>query len=114
MVAMRPSSHAATPRPYTRLPFYTNMNLCDRFASLSLTPRAHVSLRTEAHSLHLSDAADSWYAVGGAFERESFGYSARPSGGSTDFANLVDVSGQIRLHRTVTVNLYAGRRSAAQ
>jgi hypothetical protein len=97
-----------TPRPYARFPFYTNMNLRDQFVSLSLTPHDRVALRTEAHSLHLSDAADNWYAGGGAFEPGSFGYSARPSGGSNDFANLVDLSGQIRLHRTVTVNAYAG------
>ena len=97
-----------TPRIYARFPFYTNMNLRDRFVSLSLTPHARVALRTEAHSLRLSDAADAWYAGGGAFEPGSFGYSARPSGGSNDFAKLVDVSGQIRLHRTATVNVYAG------
>ncbi len=96
-----------TPRPYARFPFYTHMNLDDRFVSVSLSPTQRIGVRAEAHRLRLTDRADGWYAGGGAFEDTSFGYGMRPSNDENDLGALFDVSAQVRLQTTLTVNGYA-------
>ena len=104
-----------TPRPYARLPFYNLMNADDVFASVVLRPGPRVSVRADAHRLRLAEAADLWYAGGGAFEDgPSFGYAGRPSGGARALATLADVSVDARLTPRLTVSAYAARASAGE
>jgi hypothetical protein len=57
--------------------------------------------------LNLTNARDLWYVGGGAFQRQSFGYTGRPSGGQKKFANVVDLSVDYQLNLQTTVTLYA-------
>jgi hypothetical protein len=81
-----------TPRIYARFPFYNQMNSQDIFAQLRLKPHARLSLRTDIHYLRLSNARDLWYQGGGAFQKTSFGYVGRPSGGKKTLGTLFDLS----------------------
>ena len=95
-----------TPRLYARFPFYNLMNLEDAALSLIVRPGARLTLRAEAHSLRLSESADLWYAGGGAFESETFGYAGRPANGASDLATLFDLSADLRVTDNVSVNAY--------
>lgn len=97
-----------TPRIHSRFPFYNLMNLEDLSGSLILRPGSRVTVRGDARALRLSNAADLWYAGGGAYEEESFGYSGRPSGGSRDLATLLDASVELRLTPRATITAFLG------
>ncbi|MEW6206943.1 MAG: alginate export family protein [Acidobacteriota bacterium] len=81
-----------TPRVYARFPFYNLMNIEDTFAQLRLKPHERLSLRTDIRYLRLSDEKDLWYVGGGAFQKNSFGYVGRPSGGNRSLGTLFDLS----------------------
>jgi hypothetical protein len=98
-----------TPRIYARMPFFTTMNLEEAFGSLALRP-GKVVLRADVRLLRLSEAADLWYAGGGAFEAESFGYAGRPAVRRT-LATLTDLSLEWRPKTSIAVTLYGGRAS---
>lgn len=98
-----------TPRIYARMPFYNAMNLDDVFASLALR-YTRATLRIDLHGLRLSEPADLWYQGGGAFERQTFGYTGRASGGSRGLATLLDVGGDVRLG-ALTLSAYAAHAS---
>lgn len=95
-----------TPRPYARFPFFNLMNLEEAFLSLRLTPARTLALRSDLHLLRLSAAEDLWYSGGGAFEPTSFGYAGRPSGGGRNLARLLDLSAELRLAPTTSLNGY--------
>ncbi len=98
-----------TPRIYARFPFFTQLNLSDAFVQAILRPSPQWTLRADFHQLRLADAADLWYAGGGAFQdRPSFGFGGRPSGGSGDLARLVDFSATYRPRRDTDLTLYLG------
>ena len=97
-----------TPRLHARFPFHNLMNVQDVWGSVQLRPAARVSLRTELHALRLAARRDLWYAGGGAFEQESFGYAGRPSSGAASLATLWDLSADVRLTRQLTSTLYLG------
>jgi hypothetical protein len=96
-----------TPRPFARFPLYNLMNNEDAFAQLTLSPRQKLTLRTEAHSLNLASANDLWYIGGGAFQKQSFGYTGRPSGGHKRFAVVFDLSADYQLDSQTTLTFYA-------
>lgn len=97
-----------TPRVYARFPFFNLMNNEDAFAELSLSPARRLKIRTDGHTLKLSNAADLWYQGGGAYDNVSFGYSGRISNGKRSLANLFDVSADVELSKTSSVTGYAG------
>lgn len=97
-----------TPRVYARFPFFNEMNNRDLFAELILRPGKNLMLRTDVHGLWLSDSHDLWYTGGGAFQPWTFGFSGRPSNGSTNFANLYDVSADYQFTHGITLGLYFG------
>lgn len=101
-----------TPRPYARFPIHNLMNLEQRQLSLTLRPHPKATLRADVSALRLAERRDLWYQGGGAFERGSFGYAGRPSGGQRDFATLVDLSADLRLTRRVSLNGYVARAGA--
>jgi hypothetical protein len=70
-----------------------------------------LSLRSEAHSVSLASAKDLWYIGGGAFQKETFGFTGRPSGGQKRFANVFDLSADYQLDSQTTLTFYlAGAR----
>jgi hypothetical protein len=81
-----------TPRIYARFPFYNLMNNEDLFVQLRLKPHARLALRADARHLRLSNEKDLWYVGGGAFQKNTFGYVGRPSGGGRSLGALFDVS----------------------
>ena len=81
-----------TPRLYARMPVYNLMNNRDLFAQLMLKPSRKLSLRLDWHMLWLTKSEDFWYAGGGAFNHNSFGYIGRPSGGSKRLMDVLDLS----------------------
>ncbi len=97
-----------TPRIYARFPFFNQMNNEDAFAQLRLKPHAKFSLRADVHRLRLSSAKDLWYAGGGAFQAQTFGYAARPSGGRQSLGTLADVSIDYNVTARTTLTCYLG------
>ncbi|HMV87356.1 MAG TPA: alginate export family protein [Blastocatellia bacterium] len=95
-----------TPRPYARFPFYDLVNNEDTFAQLRLKPHAKVSLRTDVHHLRLSNAKDQWYLGGGAFQKNTFGYTGRPSNGQKTLGTLVDFSLDYAVTPTTALTFY--------
>ncbi len=98
-----------TPRVYARFPFFNMMNNRDGFGELVLRPSGKVVLRTDVHSLWLANRQDLWYSGGGAFQPWTFGYTGRPSNGSTGLATLFDVSVDYSVNRHAAVGTYYGR-----
>lgn len=103
-----------TPRPYARFPFYDMQNMADAYGSLTLRPSPRVTLRSEVHALRLANAADLWYLGGGAFQRKSFGYQGRASGGERALSVLADVSADVRVTPDFTVSAYLSRATAGE
>lgn len=97
-----------TPRIYARTPIYNSMNNDDLFASLILRPNPKLSARLDARRIRLSDSRDLWYSGGGAFQDQSFGYAGRPSGGSKNLGNLLDISLDYNVSPQSAVGLYFG------
>lgn len=97
-----------TPRVYARFPFYNAMNSSDAFVQFSFKPASKLTLTSEIHRLGLTEDSDLWYAGGGAFEKASFGYAGRPSGGSSDFATTIDASLDWAATPKTSVTFYVG------
>jgi hypothetical protein len=97
-----------TPRIYARFPFFNLMNLRDTFVMLILRPGRAFNVRADAHDLRLSNRNDLWYAGGGAFQPQTFGYTGRPSGGNRGLANLYDVSVDYRAGARLLLTGYFG------
>ena len=97
-----------TPRVYARFPFFNLMNLEDVFAQLMLKPQAKLGLRADARHLRLSSAQDQWYLGGGAFQADTFGYTARPSGSKRTLGTLVDLSVDYNLTPRTALTFYLG------
>jgi hypothetical protein len=99
-----------TPRPYAQFPFYNLMNGDDRFIQLLLFRATdRVSLRADFHWLRLTEAADLWYAGGGATNERIFGFSGVPARGGRDLARVLDLGLTARLHAKITAYAYFGR-----
>ena len=65
-----------------------------------------MSLRADVHQLHLTESADLWYAGGGAFEPQTFGYAGRAANGENSLATTFDLSADYRISDRVSVNGY--------
>jgi Alginate export len=95
-----------TPRPYARFPFYNMMNNEDFYASAVFRLPHALALRSEFHALRLADSHDLWYAGGGAFQPNSFGYTGRASNGNRSLANVWDVSLDCPLRYGFSITAY--------
>jgi len=97
-----------TPRPYDRFPFYNMINNEDFYGSALFRLPHSFAIRSELHSLRLANAKDLWYAGGGAFQSNTFGYTGRASGGSRSLANVWDVSLDVPLRYGFSITTYYG------
>jgi hypothetical protein len=62
----------------------------------------------------LSDEKDLWYVGGGAFQKNSFGYVGRPSGGNRSLGTLFDLSVDCNVTRQSSLTFYiAGVRGGS-
>lgn len=98
-----------TPRLYARTPLYNLMNNRDLFAQLMLKPSSKLSLRFDWHMLWADESEDFWYAGGGAFNHNSFGYIGRPSGGSKRLMDLIDLSVDYAPNPNLSWTIYIGK-----
>ncbi|HYP05632.1 MAG TPA: alginate export family protein [Bryobacteraceae bacterium] len=97
-----------TPRPYARFPFFNMMNNEDAFVELVLRPSKAISIRSDVHSLRLTEAADLWYLGGGAFQPWTFGFQGRTSAGTRGLATLYDISADYAVHKNLALSAYFG------
>jgi len=97
-----------TSRIYARFPFYNLMNNEDIFAQLRIKPHARLSVRGDVRHLRLSNERDLWYLGGGAFQKNTFGYVGRPSGGRKSLGTFADVSMDCNLAEKSTMTFYLG------
>jgi hypothetical protein len=96
----------STPRVYARFPFFNEMNNRDLFADPMLRPGKNLVLRTDVHGLWLVNSHDLWCTGGGAYQPRTFGFSGRPSNGSTAFADRYNMSADYKFTHGVTLGLY--------
>lgn len=97
-----------TPRPYARFPFFNFMNSEDGFVELTLRPSKIVTIRSDIHTLRLTNRNDLWYSGGGAFQPWTFGYTGRPTNGARGLATLYDTSVDYQLGPRASVGVYYG------
>ncbi len=97
-----------TPRPYDRFPFYNMMNNEDFYGSAAFRLPRSFAVRSELHALRLASAQDLWYAGGGAFQSNTFGYTGRTSGGARSLANVWDASLDMPLRYGFSITMYYG------
>ena len=97
-----------TPRIYARTPFYNSMNSTDVFVQASFKPSPKVTVTSELHRLALTESQDLWYAGGGAFEDNSFGFAGRPANGDDDLADVFDIGVDYALNPATSISAYAG------
>ena len=95
-----------TPRVYARFPFYNLMNNEDTFLQFRLKPHRMLSLRADLRYLRLSNKNDLWYLGGGAFQKNTFGYIGRPSGGKDTLGTLGDLSVDFNVTPTTAMTFY--------
>lgn len=95
-----------TPRLYARLPAYNLMNSTDAFFQLFVEPGDKWTVRGDFHGIGLSDSADLWYAGGGAFRSDNFGYAGRPTGGRDNLMTVVDLSVDYKINRNFGTTVY--------
>jgi len=99
-----------TPRVYARFPFYNSMNSNDVFVQVSgIKVGPKVTLQSELHRLTLSNENDLWYAGGGAFEDDTFGFAGRPSNGSDDLATTLDFQAVYKPVPALDLTFYVAR-----
>lgn len=97
-----------TPRAYARFPFYNMMNNADLYATLNVRPAKRLAMRTEGHTMRLANSHDLWYGGGGAFQRNTFGYNGRPSGGHDGLASVWDISADYQISPSFSISQYYG------
>jgi len=97
-----------TARVYAQFPFYNMMNLDDASGELVLFPAKGVDLRTTIHGLWLSSNQVLWYAGGGAYQRNVFGFVGRPSSGRSYLATLLDFGLTWKINTHVSTYFYYG------
>ena len=95
-----------TPRVYARFPFYNLMNNEDTFLQFRLKPHRMLSVRADLRYLRLSNKNDLWYLGGGAFQKNTFGYIGRPSGGKDTLGTLGDLSMDFNVTPTTAITFY--------
>lgn len=100
-----------TPRQYARFPFYNMMNNTDAYGMITLRPKPPLSIKSEVHALGLANAADLWYGGGGAFQRSTFGFNGRPSGGHTSLATVWDASVDAQVTPRLALGFYFAHAS---
>lgn len=98
-----------TTRIYALTPLYNLMNNRDLFVQLMLKPSSKLSLRLDWHMLWLTKSEDFWYAGGGAFNHNSFGYVGRPSGGAKRLMDLIDLSVSYAPNPNLSWTIYIGK-----
>lgn len=99
-----------TARKYALFPFYNMMNNKDFFIQGIVKPVKDLTLRADLHFLWLTEKNDLWYMGAGPTVEQGgiFGYIGRPSGGSNDLANVIDLMANYTFNRNLSGTVYWG------
>ena len=83
-----------TVRRYSQTATYSQMNNTDLFAQALLRPTDPLTIRVDVHRIGLASSRDLWYSGSGATQSRGtlFGFSTRPSNGSTHLGTIVEGS----------------------
>ncbi|MGH9201728.1 MAG: alginate export family protein, partial [Vicinamibacterales bacterium] len=83
-----------TVRRYSQTAAYSQMNNADLFVQALLRPANPITVRVDIHRVGLTSSRDLWYFGSGATQSRGtlFGFSTRPSNGSTHLGALVEGS----------------------
>ena len=73
-------------------------NLINPFVQLKLKPHRRLNFDVTWHYFKLATNDDAKYVGTGAFNKDSFGYVVRPSGGQSDVGHEIDVTGVLKVH----------------
>lgn len=100
-----------TGRIYANFPFYTLMNIRDRFVQLLLDPARDVRVRIDYHALELAEKADLFYSGSGPQRRSgatAFGYAGRPASGAVTLAQVLEAGITHAVSRHFAWSVYWG------
>ena len=99
-----------TVRRYAQSASHSQMNQREVFVQALARPREAMGLRVDVHRLRLATARDLWYFGSGATQGRGplFGFSTRPSNGSTDLGTSFEVSMDYALSPRWSLNAYLG------
>ncbi len=98
-----------TSRLYSYSILYNMMNTEDAFVSLILKPQAAWTIRTELHSLELSQRSDRWYLGSGAMhDNVDDDFAARASNGERNLGKLLDATVMWNVNPDLTLMAYYG------
>jgi hypothetical protein len=97
-----------TPRLYALFPFYNQMNISDFYISLYLKLSSKANMFLQYNDLNLSSKWDRWYAGGGAFNEQVFGYTAVNSKNFSKLATLYNITFNYKLNNNSNITLYYG------
>jgi hypothetical protein len=99
-----------TVRRYAQSAVYSQMNNVDMFTQALLRPTARLATRVDLHRIGLASSRDHWYFGSGATQSRGtvFGFSTRPSNGSTQLATIVEGSGDYTVSRHWSIGAYLG------
>lgn len=99
---------------YGFLDQFSLQNLVDLLAQVRWQPHAKLSLDLSFHRFWLQEDADFRWVGTGAFSRDSFGYIRKPSNGSSDVGQELDLTATVPVHGTTVLKtgysrLWGGR-----
>jgi len=99
-----------TVRRYSQTAAYSQMNHTDLFAHAVLRPTDPLTIRADFHRVGLASSRDLWYSGSGATQSRGtlFGFSTRPSNGSTHLGTIVEGSTDYIVSPHWSVSCYAG------
>jgi hypothetical protein len=99
-----------TVRRYSQTAAYSQMNNTDLFAQALLHPADPLTVRMDLHRVGLASSQDLWYFGSGATQSRGtlFGFSTRPSNGSTQFGTIVEASMDYVISPHWSLGGYAG------
>ena len=97
-----------TEQLYARLPFYTLQNTEDYTGQVIVQPTRKLELHSEVHKVKLHTVKDEWYLGSGAFQNDSFGYTAFGNNGHRGLGNYVDFNADYQVTGHFRLSYYIG------
>ncbi len=100
-------------RLYSKFPFYNQMNIQDSFIEMIVSPTPKTQININFHHLSLTNSNDLAYrGLGATTNSGAFGYSGKPSGGSKNVGQLIDISFTHAVSKHFSWRLYYGHAFA--
>ena len=99
-----------TVRRYSQTAAHSQMNSTDVFVHALLRPTDPLTIRVDVHRVGLASSRDQWYFGSGATQSRGtlFGFSTRPSNGSTHLGTIVEGSADYVVSPHWTIGVYTG------